>query len=237
MPILKFIVKTDCQPEMYSMIKGKYTIRLWQLLLKQVCDFQLNRKSNSNIKDIRGLNISIIILLTTCIESFLYEILSQIVLIEKEQAKSDFDYRIFSDLKNKLDKASWTDLADLTLLITGKKLTEYCKNSDWEKILILYKLRNKLVHGKNIQIYKDGQNEEYIGVYTNLITVMRKLKLIELNGNDIFSYSVNNNLILATKAFIKTIFESFSAKFDSYNEDGFLNDICDEGIFFIENLK
>ncbi len=218
-------------------IEGVYTTYLWLILFKQVYFLKEQRQKNTAAKDLQGINISIIILLTTCIESFLYTILSDVLALESEYGKNLLSKRVIDDLKVQIGQASWSDLVGFTSIITGKKLNKYFSSLLWEKIGILFRLRNKLVHGKNIKKKISNLKDEYQEFYKDILKDLKRIKLVEKEQAEIFSIGTIDNFIKVAEDFIGILAKEISTQFDFENSDDFIHQKYESGLNYLENLR
>ncbi|MBL0766489.1 hypothetical protein [Marivirga atlantica] len=172
------------------------------------------RKTTNEPDIIKGINISISILLCTYIESILNELLESI--IEKRiKETNDTSYkRVLETIQMKLTKASWNQYLDISKTILPKTLNYYVDNETWKGIKILFSLRNVIVHGKEIKakllFQDDNYKIEYSGIYEKILDYFKEQKVLKSHqlrssGHKILSIQSTNHFIKITDKFIDKI--------------------------------
>ncbi len=172
------------------------------------------RKTINEPELIQGINISITILLCTYIEAILNELLGCI--IEKRINESDdANYqRVLESIQIKLSKASWNQYLDICKTILPKSLNFYVDNETWKGIMILFSLRNILVHGKEIKsklLFHDDKLEiEYSGVFQQILDYFKEQKVLKAHqlkssSHKILSIQSTNHFIKITDKFVDEI--------------------------------
>ena len=149
------------------------------------------------------------------IESSLNELLTSVIKKCKKKANNETYMRILNSLENRLSKATWTQYIEIGKTILPHPLLYYSNNDIWKGISILFKLRNQLVHGKNIKATIEYDNQilqlKYSGIYKIAYDYFKEKRVLrpkELNSRNhkILSTRTTNHFVEIGKNFIDVLF-------------------------------
>ena len=163
---------------------------------------------------LRGINISITIMLCSYIEAILNDLLTDVIEIRIKETTDTSYHRVLNDLKIKLVKASWNQYLNIFKIVLPKSLNLYTNNEIWKGIKILFILRNMIVHGKEISSTISVQNEklkvEYSSIFKKVLDYFKEQKVIQSNqikssSHKILSVKTTNHFIKTTVKFIDEI--------------------------------
>jgi len=192
-----------------------HSIPTYAYLIGQIHWLSKQRKGTKEPSIIRGINLSITILLCTYIESSLNELLISVIKNYKEKADDESYLRLLNSLENRLSKATWTQYIEIGKTILPHPLLYYSDNDIWKGISILFKLRNQLVHGKNIKAAIGYDNQalqlKYSGIYKIAYDYFKEKRILrpnELNSRNhkILSTRTTNHFVEIGESFIDVIF-------------------------------
>ena len=179
------------------------------------------RKTEKDKDVIRGINLSISILLCSYVEAVLYELLLETIEKRKSETTDSFYLKLLDETINKLSKASWTQYLDVCQSILPTALDKYTDNETWKGISILFYLRNIAVHGKIVDaklLFKDDKLQlEYSGAYEKAINYFKERKVLKKNNintrsHKILSTQVTSHFIKLVDKFIHEIFHKIAAE-------------------------
>jgi len=93
--------------------------------------------------------------------------------------------RILTEYSTKLDEGSWNNYISLFELFTESKIIR--DNEHWKATVILFKLRNYLVHGNEIEFYIQGNSKDNLKISTQnknlnkILSYYREMDLLHLD--------------------------------------------------------
>lgn len=192
-----------------------HSIPTYAYLIGQIHWLSEQRKEIKEPSIIRGINLSITILLCTYIESSLNELLISVIKNCKKKSNDEPYIRLLNNLEERLSKATWTQYLDIGKTILPHPLIYYSDNDTWKGISILFKLRNQLVHGKNIKATIEFDNQilqlKYSGIYKIAYDYFKEKNILrpnELNSQNhkILSTRTTNHFVKIGQNFIDIIF-------------------------------
>lgn len=105
---------------------------------------------------------------------------------EEPNEESEFNARLIENLKDDLQKSTWSGYNNAFKLIFGKSILDKLDNDTWKCINSLFMLRNMIIHGKILSInynHIDGTNNYTITVdnkYQSVYSYLSEKKLIEV---------------------------------------------------------
>tara|TARA_R110000764_G_scaffold239746_1_gene339863 strand:- start:898 stop:1647 length:750 start_codon:yes stop_codon:yes gene_type:complete len=191
-----------------------HTIPTYAYLIGQIHWLSKQRKTTKERSIIRGINLSITVLLCTYIESALNELFVYVINNLKEKTDDDSYLRLLNNLENRLLKATWTQYMDIGKTLLPHSLLYYSDNEIWKGISILFKLRNQLVHGKNIKASIQAENEvlqlKYSGIFKIALKYFKEKRILrpnELNSlnHKILSTRTTNHFVEIGESFVDGI--------------------------------
>lgn len=192
-----------------------HSIPTYAYLIGQIHWLSEQRKGIKEPSIIRGINLSITILLCTYIESSLNELLLSVIKNFKKKAENESYLRLLNNLEKRLSRATWTQYVEIGQIILPHPLIYYTDNDTWKGISILFKLRNQLIHGKNIKATIESDNQvlqlKYSGIYKIAYDYFKEKSILrpnELNSRNhkILSTRTTNHFIEIGQSFIDIIF-------------------------------
>jgi len=166
--------------------------------------------------------------------------LSCVLKEQKELSEDASHLRLLNNIEKRLSKATWTQYIDIGSIILPKALTHYSDNEIWKGISILFKLRNQLVHGKNvtasIQVDENDLKLEYSGIYETAFEYFKEKGILRANQfnsltHKILSIRTTNHFVKIGEIFVDTLFYKLlkESKIDSLGDfisfkDGLMHD-------------
>lgn len=173
------------------------------------------RKDTKEEDIITSINISISILLCTYVESILNELLGSIIEIQLRDAESESHQRLLLNLKDKLAKASWTQYLEICKVLLPRPLNLYTNEKTWKGIVMLFNLRNIIVHGKEVEsklvLRGDNLSLEYSDRFKKISDYLKEQKVIRSHQrksirHKILSTQSTVHFVKTTEKFIDEIF-------------------------------
>lgn len=220
-----------------------YSIPTSAYLIGQIYWLKKIRKENSDPSIVRGINLSITILLCTYIESGVNEILGAVLKKRIKLTEDDSYKRLLVSLESQLSRGTWTTFIDLSKTILPNPLNHYSDNETWKGISILFQLRNQLVHGKRIEATIQVKNTKlemkYQGVYAKVLEYFKEQRVIRSNelkstSHKILSTRTTNHFIKISDKFVDELFRNISEEQKTENLGEFmafkLNIMADFGL-------
>jgi hypothetical protein len=149
----------------------------------------------------RSVEYTIVILSTTLIEGFLFDLIAEEIMVPAKIKK--LEDRLIVDMNKRLANASWLNYIELFKLATGIDLNKLTSNDTWKGINILFQLRNLLIHGNVIEVvyYTKKLNEPvYNSKYKHIYNYLLELKIIQdrfikLKPNDLNIFKEEPDLL------------------------------------------
>lgn len=198
---------------------GNYSIEPSGYLISHIHWLNKIRKTTKEPTIVRGINISITILLCSYIESVLNELLNMIIEKRKIETSDKSYIKLLDNTFEKLNKASWTQYQEICEILLPIPINRYTNNEIWKGISILFNLRNIIVHGKAIKsklFYKNEKFEvEYSGIFERAMLYFKEQKVLKPNQiksskHKILSTQATIHFIKITDKFVDEIFNKIS---------------------------
>lgn len=207
----------------------------WLHLLDAVI-WKLNQSKKAEFSIAYSLYYSIVVDIAGVLEGFINEILD-VALVEKtsksytveeldvliesneiedeDDEKSDnFKYRLFDNLRERIQNSTWTGYQEIFKLIFGKEMQSSVNADTWKSINSLFVFRNMIIHGKVLTFnYIQIENSDKFSIsldnkYQKVYAYLSELNLIETTVNgyvDIINYQIVLHFYNCMNNFIKEI--------------------------------
>lgn len=133
---------------------------------------------------------------------------------EAPDPESEFNTRLIENLKDDLQKSTWSGYNNAFNLIFGKSIFDKLDNDTWKSINSLFTLRNMVIHGKILRInynHIEGTNNYKITVdnkYQSVYSYLSEKKLIEVGPTgyvDLISQKSIEHYYSNVKSYIREI--------------------------------
>jgi len=165
------------------------------------------RKSRKDKIDF-GTNLTIMLLSTTIIEGVIFDLLR--LELKLQYNKNTIEGRLFNDLIEKIDKATWQDFNYLFKVVFNLNINECVENELWKIIQHLFGFRNDIVHGKPIIVnkYFEGGSTyyEYLGKMKKIQSLLVEKKILEKNKPGFLNNDTSDFFWDNTKKFILQLY-------------------------------
>jgi len=136
---------------------------------------------------------------------------------EDEEKSEDFKYRLFDNLRERIQNSTWTGYHEIFKLIFGKEMQNSVGIETWKSINSLFTFRNMIIHGKTLTfnyIQIDDSDKFSISLdnkYQRVYAYLTELNLIETTVNgyvDIVNYQIVLHYYNSMNNFIKEVIDS-----------------------------
>lgn len=178
----------------------------------ELIEWKLNQLDEMNdSEDIyNSLSISIIIDCACLAEGVINTISKELLRVSTGEDDS-IQSRLVAMIEEKAERASFNESINTLIVLLDKRRDEIFSNELWKAIKMMFTFRNKLVHGKIIEILdseKDNGREVY-GSYKGIYEYLLEKKLLDRFNNNyenfLFQKKVLEYFYLLTMQFIKDL--------------------------------
>ena len=117
-------------------------------------------------------------------------------------------------LEEKSEKAQFLESISIYSIIVGREIKDLLGNELWKSIKMLFTFRNKLVHGKIIQIFNSESDKgmEVLNSYKIIYDYLIEKKLIDRHNGDyenlLFQDNILKHFYESSLNFIKKVSEN-----------------------------
>lgn len=197
----------------------------WRFIPKTISF--LSKSSNEELREDET-TLSILLLLSTWIESIIYTVLWEEIryrLILSKRNGGSFESRMLLEVASKLEKATFSDFLELSEIILGKKLSSYAPPEDWRAIRVIFAFRNKVMHGKPMKRTYSSGTITFSGINKE---VFDYLVSKHMDTKQLYTRKVGNHFIKIVEDFTLTMMKETESPEES---------LYDEYLALIESLK
>ncbi len=160
---------------------------------------------------------------TAFIESILYENICKIFEGQKYQQGDYLKLNMVKYFETAVSNATFKDYEVLSKELLGCSLNKFTDNDTWEGILILFTIRNQIVHGKDFSIeYTDADKDTFTGEYSKnyrkAIDFLAKKKLIDkedLSLSKLLNDRATDYFTELAKSFFNDVTKNMSNEFNT----------------------
>jgi len=142
---------------------------------------------------------------------------------EEDEKTDDFKFRLFDNLRERIQNSTWSGYNEIFKLIFGKEMQNSVTIDTWKCINSLFIFRNMIIHGKILTfnyVQVNESNEFSITVenkYQKVYSYLTEYKLIEATPNgsvDIINYQVVLHYYNSMNDFMREIIASIDNKIE-----------------------